>query len=75
MAATEHLDVILMDLEMPVIHRWEPVWSLKNDPQTRDVLIIPTGCDEFDVKRSSSSLCSSPFGVSSQTRNNSSALG
>ena len=65
MAATEHLDVILMDLEMPVIDRWQPVRTLKNDLQTRDIPIIgmsayaldserekaiAVGCDEFDVK-------------------------
>ncbi len=65
LALTEHPDVILMDLEMPGIDRWEPVRSLKNDPQTRDIPIIgmsahalaseretaiATGCDEFDAK-------------------------
>ena len=65
MAATEHPDVILMDLEMPDDDRWEPVRRLKNDPQTRDIPIIgmsayalasermeaiATGCDEFDAK-------------------------
>ena len=65
LAVTEHPDVILMDLEMPVLDRWEPVRTLKNDPQTRDIPIIgmsayaleserekaiATGCDEFDVK-------------------------
>src|SRR5262245_49275828 len=64
-ALTERSDVILMDLEMPVVDRWEPVRLLKNDPQTRDIPIIgmsayaldndrekaiATGCDEFDVK-------------------------
>src|SRR5262245_53191662 len=64
-AATEHPDVILMDLEMPVVDRWEPVRTLKTDPQTRDIPIIgmsayaldserdqaiAMGCDEFDVK-------------------------
>jgi Response regulator receiver domain len=29
LALTEHPDVILMDLEMPVMDRWEPVRSLK----------------------------------------------
>src|SRR5262245_8667399 len=54
-------DVILTDLEMPVVDRWEPVRTLKNDPQTCDILIIgslesereqavATACDEFDVK-------------------------
>jgi CheY-like chemotaxis protein len=65
LAVTEHPDVILMDLEMPVVDRWEPVRTLKNNPQTRDIPIIgmsayeqasereqaiATGCDEFDVK-------------------------
>ena len=65
MAATEHPDVILMDLEMPDDDRWDAVRRLKNDPQTRDIPIIgmsahaveseretamATGCDEFDAK-------------------------
>ena len=65
LALTEHPDVILMDLEMPVVDRWEPVQRLKEDPQTRDIPIIgmsayaldseretaiAEGCDEFDVK-------------------------
>jgi CheY-like chemotaxis protein len=65
LATTEHPDVILTDLEMPGTDRWEPLRTLKNDPQTRDIPIIgmsayvldserekaiATGCDEFDVK-------------------------
>jgi two-component system cell cycle response regulator DivK len=65
LAVTERPDVILMDLEMPVMDRWEPVRRLKKDPQTRDFPIIgmsahalsserdqaiATGCDEFDAK-------------------------
>jgi CheY-like chemotaxis protein len=65
LAVTEHPDVILMDLEMPVVDRWEPVRRLKEDPQTRDIPIIgvsayalasereqaiATGFDEFDAK-------------------------
>ena len=65
LAATEHPDVILMDLEMPDDDRWEAVRRLKNNPQTRDIPIIgmsahaveserekaiATGCDEFDAK-------------------------
>src|SRR4029453_894014 len=65
LAVTEHPDVILMDLEMPVVDRWEPVQRLKENPQTRDIPIIgrsayargsepgtaiATGCEEFDVK-------------------------
>src|SRR5215471_19997155 len=37
LAVTEHPNVILMDLEMPVVDRWEPVRTLKNDPQTRNI--------------------------------------
>jgi CheY-like chemotaxis protein len=62
---TERPEVILMNLEMPSIDRWEPVRTLKNDPQTRNIPIIgmsayalpseretaiATGCDEFDAK-------------------------
>ena len=65
LAATEHPDVILMDLEMPDDDRWEAVRRLKNDLQTRGIPIIgmsahaveserekaiATGCDEFDAK-------------------------
>jgi len=65
LAVTEHPDVILMDLELPVVDRWEPVRALKNDPQTRGIPIIgmsayalasereqaiAAGCDEFNVK-------------------------
>ena len=65
MALAEHPDLILMDLEMPVVDRWEPVRTLKNDPQTRHIPIIgisayaldseraqaiASGCDEFDTK-------------------------
>ena len=65
LALTERPDVILLDLEMPVVDRWEPVRALKNDPQTRHIPIIgisaysldsereqaiASGCDEFDVK-------------------------
>jgi CheY-like chemotaxis protein len=65
LAITERPDVILMDLEMPVTDRWEPVRRLKKNPQTRDIPIIgmsayaqdsereqaiATGCDAFDAK-------------------------
>jgi two-component system, cell cycle response regulator DivK len=65
LALTEHPDVILMDLEMPVLDRWEAVRRLKNDPQTRHIPIvgmsadaldserekaIASGCDEFNAK-------------------------
>jgi len=62
---TEHPDVILLDLEMPVVDRWEAVRTLKKDPRTRTIPIIgmsayaeaserekamATGCDKFDAK-------------------------
>jgi CheY-like chemotaxis protein len=65
LALAERPDVILMDLEMPVVDRWEPLRALKNDPQTRHIPIIgisayaldsereqavATGCDEFNAK-------------------------
>ena len=65
LAVTERPDVILMDLEMPLMDRWEPVRTLKKDPRTRNIPIIcmsayaeagerekamVTGCDEFDAK-------------------------
>ena len=58
-------DIILTDLEMPVIDGWEATRRLKGDPQTRDIPIIAlsahalagerekalaAGADEFDTK-------------------------
>ena len=65
MALSERPDIILMDLEMPLVDGWEATRRLKNDPQTRDIPIIAlsahalagsreralaAGCDEFDTK-------------------------
>ena len=65
LAASERPDVILLDLEMPVMDRWEPVRTLKKDPRTQNIPIIgmsayaevserekaiALGCDEFDAK-------------------------
>jgi len=65
MALSERPDVILMDLEMPVVDGWEATGRLKYDEKTRDIPIIAlsahalagerekalaAGCDEFDTK-------------------------
>jgi two-component system cell cycle response regulator DivK len=65
LAVSERPDVILLDLEMPGIDRWEPVRRLKKEAQTGQIPIInmsayalaneretaiATGCDEFNVK-------------------------
>ena len=65
LAATEQPDLILMDLEMPLVDGWEATRRLKADPQTRDIPVIAlsahalagarekalaAGCDEFDTK-------------------------
>jgi two-component system, cell cycle response regulator DivK len=65
LAVAEHPDVILIDLEMPVMDCWEPVRTLKKHSRTRSIPIIgmsayaeaserekaiATGCDEFDAK-------------------------
>jgi two-component system, cell cycle response regulator DivK len=64
MAAAEQPDIILMDLEMPVVDGWEATRRLKGNPQTRDIPVIvlsahalagereraiAAGCDEFDT--------------------------
>src|SRR5262249_42376948 len=65
MAAAERPDIILMDLEMPVVDGWGATRRLKSNPQTRDIPVIAlsahalagerqralaAGCNEFDSK-------------------------
>jgi len=65
MAAMEQPDLILMDLEMPVVDGWEATRRLKGSQTTRDIPIIAlsahalggerekalaAGCNEFDTK-------------------------
>jgi CheY-like chemotaxis protein len=64
-AANERPDLILMDLEMPVVDGWEAARRLKSKPETRHIPIIglsahalagerekalAAGCEEFDTK-------------------------
>ena len=64
-AAAEQPDLILMDLEMPVVDGWEATRRLKGNPQTRDMPVIglsahalagerekalAAGCEDFDTK-------------------------
>jgi two-component system cell cycle response regulator DivK len=65
LAAAEQPEIILMDLEMPVVDGWEATRRLKGNPNTCDIPIIAlsahalagerekalaAGCNEFDTK-------------------------
>ena len=65
MAVSERPDIILMDLQMPIMDGWEAARRLKSTRQTSDIPIIglsahalagerdkalAAGCDEFDTK-------------------------
>ena len=50
MAVSECPDIILMDLEMPVVDGWEATRRLKGNPQTRDIPVIVITSLDLDAK-------------------------
>ena len=65
MARTEHPDLILMDMSLPVLDGWEATRRIKGDAGTRSIPVVAltahamlgdaeqasaVGCDEFETK-------------------------
>ncbi len=62
---SEHPDIVLMDMSLPVMNGWEATRAIKADPATKSMPVIAltahsmagdrekameAGCDDYDVK-------------------------
>ncbi len=65
LATTEHPDLILMDLSLPIMNGWDATRKIKANPETQDIPVIAltahamsgdrqkaleAGCDDYDSK-------------------------
>jgi CheY-like chemotaxis protein len=71
MAVSEHPDIILMDLEMPVMDGWEATRRLKSNPRTRDIPIVALSAHAL----AGSAKRRSQRAAMSTTRNRSNSIG